>query len=66
MLKKAQHEQKRQKEMELEVIKRNDDRKRKISEKEKEVKKSEADLQEEMYAANNLFKEANDRLAAAI
>jgi hypothetical protein len=52
--------------MESEAIKKNEDRKRKISEKEKEVKKNEAGLQEDMHAANNLFKEANDRLASAI
>jgi hypothetical protein len=66
LLKKAQLEQKRQKEMEMNAIKKNEDRKRKISEKEKEVKKNEADLQEDMHKANSLFKEANDRLASAI
>ena len=66
LLKKVQLEQKRQREMESEAIKKNEDRKRKISEQEKEVKKNEAGLQEDMHAANNLFKEANDRLASAI
>ena len=66
LLKKVQLEEKRQREMESEAIKKNEDRKRKISEKEKEVTKNEAGLQEDMHAANNLFKEANDRLASAI
>ncbi|KAH3874482.1 hypothetical protein DPMN_037727 [Dreissena polymorpha] len=52
--------------MESEAFKKNEDRKRKISEKEKEVKKNEKGLQEDMHAAISLFREANDRLAAAI
>ncbi|KAH3874487.1 hypothetical protein DPMN_037732 [Dreissena polymorpha] len=58
--------QNRQREMESEAIKKNKDRKRKISEMEKEVEKNEVGLQEDMHAAISLFREANDRLAAAI
>ncbi|KAH3889580.1 hypothetical protein DPMN_013639 [Dreissena polymorpha] len=56
LLKKVQLEQKMQQEMESEAIKKNEDRKSKISEKEKEVKKNEAGLQEDMHAANNLLR----------
>ena len=57
---------KEQVEKEKEALKQNGARKRKLGEKEKEVKKNEDQLKADLAKDNHAFAEANKRLASAI
>ena len=57
---------KEQREKEQQSLKLNEERKRKLGEKEKEVKKSEQQLKDDLSKAKHVFAEANNRLSEAI
>jgi len=66
MQEKKSAEDKLNRQKEKESLQKEQDRKRKLNEKEKDVKKSEKELHDDLQRANEIFEEANERLAAAI
>ena len=64
--KKKSAEDKLNRRKEKESPQKGQDRKRKLNEKEEDVTKSEKELHDNLQRANELFEEANERLAAAI
>lgn len=55
-----------QQQMQKEALEKQQQNKRKLDDKEREVKKNEAELKTDMERANQIFEEANARLASAI